>query len=63
MKLFLCILFGAATLIAFIIIEKRRGQQPCTVCGFRVSADVVNQPCPRCDAFINPLGADPRRAF
>ena len=62
MKMFLGILFGAVALIAYVLIEKRRGQQACATCGFRVSADVVNQPCPRCGALLNPLADDRRHA-
>ena len=61
MKILLTVLLGAVALMAYVIIEKQRSQQACAVCGLRVSADVVNQPCPRCDARINPLEGDHRR--
>jgi rubrerythrin len=53
MKILLSILFCAVALLAYSIIEKRLNQQPCSVCGFSVSADAVNGSCPRCDALIN----------
>jgi len=55
MKLLLGVLFGAVVLIAYVLIEKRINQRPCPVCGFQISADAVGEPCPRCDALINPL--------
>ncbi|HJQ22649.1 MAG TPA: hypothetical protein VKA60_01955 [Blastocatellia bacterium] len=55
MKLLLGILFGAAVLIAYVMIEKRLSQRACPVCGFQISADAANEPCPRCDALINPV--------
>jgi len=58
MKLLLSILLGAVALIAYVVIEKRLNQQACPVCGFHISADAINEPCPRCDAFINPLEID-----
>ena len=58
MKLFAGILFGAVALIAYTLIEKRVNQQACTVCGYRISADAVNQACPRCAAPINSLETD-----
>jgi len=58
MKILLSVLFATVVLIAYSIIEKRLNQQACRICGLRVSADVVNQSCPRCDALINPLEAD-----
>ena len=55
MKMLLGILFGAAVLVVYALIEKRWNQRACPVCGFRVSADAVNESCPRCDALINPV--------
>jgi Zn finger protein HypA/HybF involved in hydrogenase expression len=55
MNMLLGILLSAIVLIAYAWIEKRLNQQACAVCGARVSADVIDQPCPRCDALINPL--------
>jgi predicted Zn-ribbon and HTH transcriptional regulator len=58
MKILLSVLFCAIALIVYSVIEKRLNQQACPVCGFSVSADAVNQSCPRCDALINPLESD-----
>jgi hypothetical protein len=58
MKILLSVLFGAVVLMAYIMIEKRLNQRACPVCGFSVSADAVNESCPRCDALINPLEID-----
>ena len=58
MKILLSVLFCAAVLVAYSMIEKRLNQQACPVCGFTVSADVVNGSCPRCDALINSLESD-----
>ncbi len=55
MKMLLSILFGAVTLTAYALVEKRINQRACPACGFQVSADSVNEPCPRCAAIINPL--------
>ena len=56
MKLLLGILIGAIVLIVYVMIEKRLNQRACPICGFSISADAVNEPCPRCDALINPAG-------
>ena len=58
MKLLAGILFGAVVLVAYSLIEKRVNQQACAVCGYRVSADAINQACPRCGAAINSLETD-----
>ena len=58
MKILLSILFGAVVLMAYLIIEKRLNQRACPVCGFSVSADAVNESCPRCDALINSAEID-----
>ena len=50
MAFILTIILGGAALITYSIIEKRINQRPCPVCGFRMSADALDQPCPRCDA-------------
>ena len=48
------ILLAGAVLIAYVMIEKRINLRPCPICGLRISRDAVNEPCPRCDALINP---------
>jgi rubrerythrin len=58
MKILLSVLTCAAALVAYSVIEKRLNQRACSVCGFSVSADAVNQPCPRCDAPITPPESD-----
>jgi len=58
MKIFLSVLFSAIVLVAYSMIEKRLNQQACAVCGFSVSADAVNQSCPRCDALIDASESD-----
>ena len=58
MKLLAAILFCSVVLIAYSLIEKRLNQRSCPVCGYRLSADAVNQACPRCDALINSLETD-----
>ena len=58
MKMLAGILFGVVALVAYSLIEKRINQRGCPVCGYRISADAVNQACPRCDALINSLESD-----
>jgi rubrerythrin len=58
MKILLSVLFCAVVLMVYVIIEKRLNQRACPACGFSVSADAVNESCPRCDALINSLEID-----
>ncbi|MEN3335493.1 MAG: hypothetical protein V7641_4858 [Blastocatellia bacterium] len=58
MKILLSMLFCAGVLMAYVMIEKRLNQRVCPVCGFSVSADTVNESCPRCDALISSLEID-----
>jgi len=55
MKMFLSVLFGAVMLTAYALVEKRVNQRACPACGLQISADAVNEPCPRCATIINPL--------
>ena len=63
MNLLLGILCSAAALIAYAMIEKRINQRACDGCGYRVSADAVDQRCPRCGASVDQTEAEPRRAM
>jgi rubrerythrin len=58
MILLISVLCGAVVLLAYVVIEKRLSQKACAACGFNVSADPVNESCPRCEALINSLEID-----
>jgi len=62
MNMLLSILCSTAALIAYAITEKRINQRACAACGYRVSADAVDQTCPRCGALIDQTEIDQRRA-
>jgi rubrerythrin len=48
----MALLFGAAALVAYSMIEKRINQRACPECGYNISADAVEEQCPQCDALL-----------
>jgi rubrerythrin len=52
MRIFLSILFVAAVLIAYVIVEKRINRRSCPECGFGASIDGPDEDCPHCGSLI-----------
>jgi Zn finger protein HypA/HybF involved in hydrogenase expression len=53
MAILLGLLSGAAALGVYFIIEKRINQRACLSCGYNISADAIEEQCPRCDALLS----------
>ncbi len=52
MAIILAILGVGGVLVGYVLLERLISQRLCRYCGFRVSIDGIDEPCPRCGSLI-----------